>query len=285
MPSPCSTASTISWCTARSCPGPPAGGSECSCAGSEGMAVGAAGADPKVRPHRCRGFGPWSEIGSAPFSRRSKQRSHPAICRILRGVKRLTPLDGSFLRVETSNAHMHVAWCGLFALQGDRPAAHARAGCRRHRRAARVRAAIPAAARLPAARTRGAVLGRRPALPRARARDAHGAGEPGRLARALHDDGRRRAVRAAAARPAAVAPLLPPAARGRQARHRLQDAPRARGREVGRRAGPAAVRRRPRRAADDPGGVEACRPARRTRPDARLAARRCGGNACPPRRG
>jgi WS/DGAT/MGAT family acyltransferase len=27
---------------------------------------------------------------------------------------RLTSLDGSFLRVETPNAHMHVAWCGLF---------------------------------------------------------------------------------------------------------------------------------------------------------------------------
>lgn len=26
---------------------------------------------------------------------------------------RLTPLDGSFLRVETENAHMHVAWCAL----------------------------------------------------------------------------------------------------------------------------------------------------------------------------
>jgi WS/DGAT/MGAT family acyltransferase len=30
-------------------------------------------------------------------------------------VQRLTPLDGSFLRVETRNAHMHVAWCGRFA--------------------------------------------------------------------------------------------------------------------------------------------------------------------------
>jgi diacylglycerol O-acyltransferase / wax synthase len=40
---------------------------------------------------------------------------------MLRHVKRLTTLDGSFLRVETSNAHMHVAWCGLFAIEGDRP--------------------------------------------------------------------------------------------------------------------------------------------------------------------
>ncbi len=29
-------------------------------------------------------------------------------------ASRLTSLDGSFLRVETENAHMHVAWCGLF---------------------------------------------------------------------------------------------------------------------------------------------------------------------------
>src|SRR5690348_5066134 len=29
-------------------------------------------------------------------------------------ASRLTPLDGSFLRVETENAHMHVAWSGLF---------------------------------------------------------------------------------------------------------------------------------------------------------------------------
>ena len=43
-------------------------------------------------------------------------------------MKRLTPLDGSFLRVETSNAHMHVAWCGLFAVARRPPRAHARAG-------------------------------------------------------------------------------------------------------------------------------------------------------------
>jgi diacylglycerol O-acyltransferase / wax synthase len=29
-------------------------------------------------------------------------------------ASRLTSLDGSFLRVETENAHMHVAWSGLF---------------------------------------------------------------------------------------------------------------------------------------------------------------------------
>jgi len=34
---------------------------------------------------------------------------------------RLTALDGSFLRVETPNAHMHVAWSGLFQPDPDAP--------------------------------------------------------------------------------------------------------------------------------------------------------------------
>jgi diacylglycerol O-acyltransferase len=34
---------------------------------------------------------------------------------------RLTHLDGSFLRVETRNAHMHVAWSGVFWPAADRP--------------------------------------------------------------------------------------------------------------------------------------------------------------------
>ena len=36
---------------------------------------------------------------------------------------RLTSLDGSFLRLETPNAHMHVAWSGLFEPHPDLPAA------------------------------------------------------------------------------------------------------------------------------------------------------------------
>ena len=43
------------------------------------------------------------------------------ISKMLREVNRLTSLDGSFLRVETPNAHMHVAWCGLFTPGPDRP--------------------------------------------------------------------------------------------------------------------------------------------------------------------
>jgi WS/DGAT/MGAT family acyltransferase len=35
-------------------------------------------------------------------------------------VDRLTPLDGSFLRVETRAAHMHVAWCGTFQPPSER---------------------------------------------------------------------------------------------------------------------------------------------------------------------
>jgi len=34
---------------------------------------------------------------------------------------RLRPLDGSFLRVETPNAHMHVGWSALFSPHPDRP--------------------------------------------------------------------------------------------------------------------------------------------------------------------
>ena len=34
---------------------------------------------------------------------------------------RLTSLDGSFLRLETPNAHMHVAWSGLFEPHPDLP--------------------------------------------------------------------------------------------------------------------------------------------------------------------
>ena len=36
-------------------------------------------------------------------------------------AQRLTSLDGSFLRVETPNAHMHVAWSGIFKLGAGRP--------------------------------------------------------------------------------------------------------------------------------------------------------------------
>src|SRR5919198_5460935 len=34
---------------------------------------------------------------------------------------RLRPLDGSFLRVETPNAHMHVGWSAVFEVHPDRP--------------------------------------------------------------------------------------------------------------------------------------------------------------------
>ena len=43
-------------------------------------------------------------------------------------ASRLTSLDGSFLRVETQNAHMHVAWSGLFeppSAELERPSAEA----------------------------------------------------------------------------------------------------------------------------------------------------------------
>lgn len=36
-------------------------------------------------------------------------------------AERLSSLDGSFLRVETSNAHMHVAWAALLEPSPERP--------------------------------------------------------------------------------------------------------------------------------------------------------------------
>jgi WS/DGAT/MGAT family acyltransferase len=52
---------------------------------------------------RAPNFGPMSE--EKPCS-----GANPS----LMAASRLTSLDGSFLRAETENAHMHVAWCGLF---------------------------------------------------------------------------------------------------------------------------------------------------------------------------
>jgi diacylglycerol O-acyltransferase / wax synthase len=38
-----------------------------------------------------------------------------------RMAERLSPIDGSFLRVETANAHMHVAWSATFRVRPDAP--------------------------------------------------------------------------------------------------------------------------------------------------------------------
>ena len=79
---------------------------------------------------------------------------------------RLTSLDGSFLRLETPNAHMHVAWSGLFEPHPGPAAADGRGAAREGRRAARQGAALPAAAGVPAAAPRRALLGRRPGVRR-----------------------------------------------------------------------------------------------------------------------
>src|SRR5689334_5233629 len=57
---------------------------------------------PRVRM-RAPNFGPMSEV--KPCS-----AANPSVM----AASRLTSLDGSFLRAETENAHMHVAWSGLF---------------------------------------------------------------------------------------------------------------------------------------------------------------------------
>ena len=133
MPSPCSTASTISWWTARSRSRPVAAGTE-RCERFGRMAVGATDAASRYGGGAAPGFGPRAEIelATSPRGRRAKPSADWGM---LHGVKRLTPLDGSFLRVETSNAHMHVAWCGLFAPKATAPG--------------------PRSSRLPTASTRG----------------------------------------------------------------------------------------------------------------------------------
>src|SRR5205823_13028715 len=68
------------------------------------------------------GSDPWSTARAPVSDRRSvgdgpRPRDDPATM----ARPRLTSLDASFLRVETSSAHMHVGWKGLFAPQPGRP--------------------------------------------------------------------------------------------------------------------------------------------------------------------
>ena len=155
-------------------------------------------------------------------------------------LDRLSATDASFLTQENERAHMHIG--ARARLRGA--AAELRRVPRARRGAAAPGAALPAEARLPAASVRAPGLGRRPApeprVPRA----------PLLAARA----GRRRPARAAdrahllpAARPlqAAVGDVARAGARGQPLRADQQDAPRARGRRLGRRPRDRAVRRQP----------------------------------------
>ncbi len=143
---------------------------------------------------------------------------------------RLSALDASFLHIEDSSAHMHVASVMLFEgppppydelLEGiERPP--------------RPRAALPPAARLRAARPGAPALGRRPApqppLPRPRDRAAlSGVGGAA--------DGPRRPGVLAAARPrqAALGDLARRGPRGRPLRAAREDPPCAGGRRLGHR--------------------------------------------------
>ena len=142
---------------------------------------------------------------------------------------RLSAIDASFLHQEKQASHMHVG--ALVVFEGPPPAREEL--LRPPRGAPRPRAALPPEARVPAARDGPAVLGRRPEL------------QP-RLPRAPHRPAEARQRRPAA--PARGADLLPAARpleaalgdldragpRGRPLRADLEDAPRARGRRLGR---------------------------------------------------
>ena len=74
---------------------------------------------------------------------------------------RLSPLDTSFLRVETPTAHMHVGWVALFSPPKDRPAPTFAELRDAHRQPAVPRTALPAAPGGGPARRARADLGRR----------------------------------------------------------------------------------------------------------------------------
>ena len=177
-----------------------------------------------------------------PLSDSCTYHAHAAWARSCRMATRLTSLDGSFLRLETPNAHMHVAWSGLFEPHPDLPRPTVEA--LREKVAARLD-------RVPRFRQRLAFPPLRLAEPSwvddagfAVANHVTALGDPGAALTlsALRPADRRRAVRAARPRPPAVARIARAAPRGRPRGPDLQDASRARGRQVGRRAGAAALR-------------------------------------------
>ena len=147
---------------------------------------------------------------------------------------RLRPLDGSFLRVETPNAHMHVGWSALFAPHPERPQAQRRVPQREHRQPPAPGAALPPAAGLPAAAVQRAVLGRRrrlrPVAPRDR---AHGDLTSRSASRASTPSPTPPSPRRSPRAPAVADPARA-AARGRTRGHDREAAPRDGGRARGR---------------------------------------------------
>ncbi len=176
---------------------------------------------------------------------------------------RLTAIDASFLHQEKQSSHMHVG--ALDHVRG--PAALARGLHQPHRAAALADPALPPAPGLPAARARPAVLGGRPELQPPLPRAPHRAAAAGQRRAAARADG---PDLLAAPRPleAAVGAVDRPGPRAQPLRADLEDAPRARGRRVGR-----GHRDRPVRPL-----ARAVRPARRGRldPGARAVGRRAG---------
>ena len=190
-------------------------------------------------------------------------------------MTRLTSLDGSFLRLETPNAHMHVAWSGLFEPPAGLPRPTVEA------LQAKVATRL---ARVPRFRQRLAFPPLRlaepswvddPQLRRRRSCDRAHRGRRAGPAGAVPPADRRDAVGAARPRTAAVAPLPRAAPRGRAPRRHLQDASRTRGREVRGRTGAIAVRPDARRRAGAPRTMESGPSSERRAPRARRVRQQC----------
>ena len=75
-------------------------------------------------------------------------------------VTRLSPLDASFLAVETPTAHMHVGWAAIFEPPADGVRPSFERAPRAHRRPAAASAAVPADAAVGAVRDQRPGLGR-----------------------------------------------------------------------------------------------------------------------------
>ena len=217
------------------------------------------GGDPRRGGVRRAGRLDWLDLSIGGAISDSCPMTEPAFARIAVGMaERLSPIDGSFLRVESPNAHMHVAWSATFRSRRAQP-----------------RPTLP--------RLRRHIAARLERVPRFRCRLAWpppGMGEPfwvedpdfdvgnhvlplGTLGLELDDQRFALLCDSVLSAPLDRAPAAlgdPPGAalRRRPLRDRRQDPSRARGRPLGRRGRAAAVRRRAergRRAAGAVGGA------------------------------
>ena len=131
---------------------------------------------------------------------------------------RLSPLDASFLAVESPTAHMHVGWAATFSPPEGRPRPDLRGAVRARSRPPLAGRALPAAAGADAAAPERAPVDRRR---RVRCRAAHSSG----VVRDAQRGGGRLHVAPARSRPAALATVHRRPARRRPDRSGGQGAP------------------------------------------------------------